>query len=158
MSADALGKMTMGNAPDSIPEFKGESRPRITVVEQVYYQPNEEGVEPLCIPSGFCYAPESDEQPYTRHVRLRDCWQEIDTGWYSPEKVGLLIVTNNSQDVIEVGVRVGESVTPISILLPEESIRVRPYDVEMFSLRMARTSIVNTSPASAKVTINILPG
>lgn len=69
-------------------------RPRITVVENVYHQlGNESPKQPVT--TRFYRWLETDEQVYTRKLKVGEQWQKLDTGWL--EEVGLLIVANEAE-------------------------------------------------------------
>jgi hypothetical protein len=133
-------------------------KPRLTIVECVYYQAPFED----CISAENRYdsAVEADEQPYIRKIKVGEQWQPIDSGWIMTP--GLLLIKNEpirfavqptqeqraeaASKVVEVSVCLEEKgrtqhsppkglPMTVTTLLPGESLRMRPAEFSTLRLR-----------------------
>ena len=104
-----------------------KQRPRMTVVETVYHRLP--GESPTSKDIGFSFDLESDEQIWERRMKVGPSWQPLDCGWV--ESVGMVLVKNESESVIEIGV----GLVPVQCVLPKESLRMRPYDSHVVMIR-----------------------
>lgn len=142
----------IGDTPEQPPRIVPVKSPRITVVENVYHQiPGENVNGPP--PSRFYRWLESDEQAYTRSIKIGMEWQELDLGWLKGKQGALLIITNNLKrlpsrkpsaeeenefysKVLEIGIleRDGK-VTPIAYIPIGEDIRLPPLSLDRYRIR-----------------------
>lgn len=71
------------------------SRPRVTVVEQAYYQSPDD--QPRVVETRYSQDLRTDEQPYLRLMKVTEEWKHIDHGWV--EDASWLIITNEEGKV-----------------------------------------------------------
>ena len=155
------------------------SRPRVTVVEQAYYQSPDD--QPRCVETRYSQDLETDEQPYLRLMKVPGEWTKLDCGWI--EEASLLILTNeegrigtvipsreereaSALRVVEVGWEVAAPpegprsmhspertppppIVPVLTVPPGRSIRVTPQLLRAMRLR-CRSGM-------ARVTVNLFP-
>lgn len=140
------------NMGDDNPIIVPVKKPRITIVSSVYHQiPGEKTLGPPR--SGFYRWLESDEQSYTRTVKIGEAWQPLDAGWLKDKEYSLLTIANSLKrlpsrkptpeeeeefysKVLEIGLleRDGE-VTPISYIPIGEDIRLPPLNFDRYRIR-----------------------
>lgn len=114
---------------------------RVVIVEKLYHAVP--GRNPTSIQEGFCRKIVCREQPYMREMRLTEQWVALDKGWI-PGDVGLVYISVGPNDpLVQVGVAVREItrqgrygdiavIQKFSRILPDESIRVSPFEDELF--------------------------
>lgn len=127
-------------------------QPRITIVSSVYHQiPGDKTSGP---PQSKYYRwLESDEQPYSRTVKVGIEWEPIDTGWLKDKEHSLLVITNSLKrlpsrkptpeeeaefysHVLEIGwIEQDNSVTPIGYIPVGEDIRISPLNMHRYRIR-----------------------
>lgn len=155
------------------------SRPRVTVVEQAYYQSPDD--QPRVVETRYTQDLQSDEQPYLRVMKLTEEWKPIDCGWI--EDASLLILTNEEgrvgtvippreeQDaaalkVVEVGWEVGAPPTgPRTMHSPEipppppivPCIAVPPGKSVRITPQLLRAMRLRCRSGMARVTVNLFP-
>lgn len=140
----------------------------LLVAESVYHQ---EGVsQPTVIADHFSFTRTlaSDEQPYTRRVKVGSEWQALDTGWLDGA-CGMLVLVNNeglnrqtiptaeerqetAARVIELGFcRDRDFAEPVAfgLVRPGESSRLEPTEPKALYLRCRS--------GTASVSIGLLP-
>lgn len=66
---------------------------RITIVETVYYQRADR--QPTSVCTRFSTRSDSEEQHFTRELRVGQEWQTIDFGWV--KSVGMLVIVNERE-------------------------------------------------------------
>lgn len=171
MSATATKLMPVTPAP--------KSRPRVTVVEQAYYQSPDD--QPRCVETRYSQDLASDEQPYLRLMKVTEEWKPVDHGWI--EEASLLILTNeegrigtvipsradleaSSMKVIEIGWQLEgppegprtmhspdrlppPPIVPFLVVHPGKSVRVTPQFLRAMRLR-CRSGM-------ARATVNLFP-
>jgi hypothetical protein len=119
------------------------SKSRIGVVESVYCQ--QPGDNPISAESRFSRWLNTDEQPYSRKIKVTEEWQPLDWGWL--KKASMLVVVNEEgrflqvqptpqercdaiSKVVEIGIAVcldgGTLNIPFAEILPRESSRFSP--------------------------------
>ena len=155
----------------AIPIMAKPSPARLTIVSVVYHQPL--GEEPHSFPHKISKPLTTDEQAYTRKLKVTQEWQPIDIGWLT--SLSLLLITNEegkyttqpseeeklaiSQRVLEVGIKVEGGYplsvtypgpTPIFLIGPGDSFSASPCNCKSLYLRCQNHSV-------AKVTINAFP-
>lgn len=64
---------------------------RLSVLNTVYHQPA--GEQPMAVVGNYCRWLESDEQPFSRRLRIGEEWQAIETGWI--RHAGLVVLKND---------------------------------------------------------------
>jgi hypothetical protein len=117
----------------------------ITVVEAIYY--TAEGQQPTAVETRFTRRVTSDEQVWTRRIKIGAEWVRLDTGWL--DKPSLVVLSNEagkglqtypsegekqniSGRIIEVGQEVGTQgmpgwyIVPFCLILPGEGHRLHP--------------------------------
>lgn len=141
-----------------------ERKPRITVVETVYHQAP--GQQPTSVECRHTKSLDSDEQPYTRRVKVGQEWQALDCGWL--EEASLLVLSNAKEQfavnptdeqrqeaearVVEVGIAAEDDdtrITPLFLIAPGDTFRGQPLGVKAIKLRCRK--------GEATVTINLFP-
>jgi hypothetical protein len=126
----------------------------LTVVEMVYHQLT--AGQPVVAESRFGRPLKTDEQPYRRTFRLGEHWISVETGWV--DRPAMLMITNEtgkrlvanptqqvrdelSRKIIEVGVSVcsviEDTVVPVFKILPGESFRGQPFEINSLRVRCA---------------------
>lgn len=145
-------------ADTGTPESSPKSS-RLIVVETVVHRRNTAG--PVGVSFSSCRLLETDEQSYTRELRVGEEWVPIDLGWLQ-ERVSVVVVENLGEDppatipneeekarresrVLEIGCRillsdsaappVKAAILPIYEILPGDSHRGRPVPEASFFLR-----------------------
>lgn len=123
---------------------------RIVVVENVYHQTEE--TNPVMVESRFSKKINSQEQPYTRIMKVGPPLVPVDLGWLKDAPLSMLLLQNASPkgekgSTVEVCGR-----TPVAdyILPPGESLRVQP--VEGFA------PLLRCPEGQAKVIVTAYPG
>lgn len=154
----------------AIPTMAKPFPARLTTVSVVYHQPL--GEEPHSFLHKTSKPLTTDEQAYTRKLKVTQEWQPIDTGWLT--SLSLLLITNEegkhttqpteeeklaiSQRVLEVGINVEDGYplsvacpgpTPVFLIGPGDSFSASPYDCSSLYLRC--------QSGVAKVTVNAFP-
>ena len=156
----------------AIPVRAKPSPARLTIVSVVYHQPL--GEEPHSFPHKISRPLLTDEQAYTRKLKVTQEWQPIDIGWLT--SLSLLLITNEegkyatqpseeeklaiSQKVLEIGFQGKVNYppaydlsslfpTPVFLIGPGDSFSASPCDCESLYLRC--------QSGVAKVTINAFP-
>ena len=139
-----------------------QRRDQLTVVESVYHQPAGEPARQFT--SRFSRPLEGDEQCYERRVTVGEEWMPIDCGWAGLP--AMLMLVNGAQtvpgvnptaeeraavseQVLEVGCLYRSQYNPIILILPGESCRFQPADVESFRVRCRS--------GNTKMTIRAIP-
>ena len=131
--------------PDAMVVEQTKQKPRMTVVETVYHRLP--GESPTSKDIGFSFDLESDEQIWERRMKVCSSWIPLDCGWV--ESVGMVIVKNESDSVIEIGVSLGGDQVPVQRLMPKESLRMRPHD--------SRTVLIRSVTGAAAIVITVYP-
>lgn len=139
--------------PDSVPTNEPSNAPRLTVVAHLYHSipgQNTEGPSP----SRFYRYLDSDEEAYTRNVKIGTEWSTLDTGWLKDKKHSCLILANTNRrvpskrrtlqqedadnsKVLEVGIE--DIHTGMVLVFAEiavnEDIRLSPVNIELYRIR-----------------------
>lgn len=138
------------NKPPRIVPVKS---PRITVVSNVYHQiPGEPPAAPP--PTRFYRWIESEEQAYSRTVKIGLGWNPIDLGWLVDKgEYSIIILTNSLKrlptrkpsaaeeqeffsKVLEVGLLGSDGeVTPIAYIPVGEDMRLSPLNLDKYRIR-----------------------
>jgi hypothetical protein len=171
---DAFKRANLNLGDPNGPTYKVSTpKGHISVVETVYHQLTDG--QPIAVESRFSRSTETDEQPYQRKITVTEEWKSIDHGWI--EQVGMLHLSNEEgvfsvmpteeekQEVLEKIVEIGVaeiqsfanakiSFSPANILvcliiLPQESMRVVPYDIPRLRIRCRK--------GTAKCIITLFP-
>lgn len=145
-------------------------RSRLTVVEKIYFQHEDEQPFGVDVKFGRNMQPEeSDDQVYFRKNKVGLDWTVVDHGWVCPKKVGCLLIQNNEGNfsrlpkvptleqmendrrrIIELGIIVNGEVQVISVIPPQESCRLVPIDVSNLYVRCQHEQ--------AKFSLYVFPG
>lgn len=154
------------NQPEELPPV-APTRPvkdRITVVEMVYHQ--HYGDSPTSLEHRYTRWLDSDEQVFTRRSKAIESWEPVDYGWIDPHKCGLLVLTNqegnftrtNPTDeereeaaakVIELAYETLNGISPPWYVLPGESMRAHPSNLDQLMIR--------SQSGKARYTLNLYP-
>ena len=81
---------------------KAQIKPRLTVVEKVYFQSPDD--EPVEASTSFSQEIESEEQPYSRKVTIKEGedWKLLDFGWVANEhECSMMVLENKGKNPIE---------------------------------------------------------
>lgn len=123
----------------------------LTVVERVYHQLDSD--QPTSVETSFTQRVMSDEQPYSRRMKVGEEWVPIGKGWL--EECAMLVLRNDPESrftipsdeekaadavkVIEVGTDIGTHgpfhVIRWAYLSPEKSLRIAPSDIDKIMVR-----------------------
>lgn len=122
---------------------------RLVIVEQVVHYPDEMSQPTSFEGLGFTRHLESDEQSYTRRIRITHEWQPLDVGWCKECGVSQLILRNeegrgltqnpSEEEREAIKGRIiwlasnengDDLMTPFAELRPGESLRISPTSVE----------------------------
>lgn len=130
-------------------------RSRIVVVETLYHQPMD-GSSPTSVDNRYGRMLETDEQPYTRLMKIDGIWRELDPGWLKAQvetgAVGMLLLRNEEKDkdaIVEVAF--GTPPVVFSSLPPGESLRLPcVQNLDKFRVR-------TRASRPLKVTLHLLP-
>lgn len=155
------------------------SRPRVTVVEQAYYQSPDD--QPRVVETRYSQDLQTDEQPYLRLMKVTEEWRHIDHGWVEDAswliisneegRVGTVIPSREEQaaaraKVVELGWEFAPPadgprtmhsperappppIAPVIEIKPGTSIRISPKFVRAIRLRC--------QSGMARVTVNLFP-
>lgn len=155
------------------------SRPRVTVVEQAYYQSPDD--QPRVVETRCTQDLTTDEQPYLRLMKVTEEWHRIDHGWIEDAswmivsneegRVGTVIPSREDQEaasarVVELGWEFAAPdegprtmhsppkpapppVLGVIEIKPGTSIRIQPRFLRAIRLRCQR--------GMARVTVNLFP-
>jgi hypothetical protein len=80
------------------PEIREPAGSKLTVVEQIYHHSPTSGSYSLDCRSSRSL--KTDEQPYSRRMKVDEQWQKIDIGWV--EKPSLVVVENREGQFMQV--------------------------------------------------------
>lgn len=123
---------------------------RITVVDTVYHQTTDTP-NPTVLMTRLCRPVVTEEQIYTRHLKLTTEWSEIDTGWV---KIPIMVIIQNNHDqppvsgatseqtlvdvysAVEIGVMAQDRVvTSLCLVIPGDSLRLTHPQVSNLRIR-----------------------
>lgn len=158
-----MGGLPIGSTPEEedkrweeepTPAGNGQWRynplgPRLTVVETVYYQPGERGVEES-VESRYSVLLTKDDQPYKRRLKIEkgEQWNPLDTAWI--REISLLHVTNEEKPETKIQLEIAflnNDMFPCLLLPPRESFRIRP----------GRSMFIRSPQGDAWITITAFP-
>lgn len=114
-------------------------KPRINVIEQVYWQ-GPDGNHTLC-ETRIGYMTECDDEPYQRNnIRIDLPWQQIDTGWLKDNPISQIVILNTGKKddaTIEVGIKVPNHnwILDYTSIKPGHSHRIDPTQVDTIYVR-----------------------
>lgn len=141
-------------------EIERPKHHRLTVAGQVYHQVLDQN--PQSVPIALTRNVKSDEQVYSRNIRVGDTWKPIDRGWFTladPEKgveenkIGLIVIGNDEgrgfhvqpteeerklalSRVVLVGYFIeGVGTFPVLKIRPGECWPIDPFDFSALRLR-----------------------
>jgi hypothetical protein len=137
------------------------TQPRLTVVQQVYYE-NEDGATQLAtLP--FTQTLESEEQPYSRTIKVAQEWTPIDLGWLkkgnngsNPNSISDLNFKASLFCIINMEGRHG-SVMPTEEELADTKSRIIDIGVEYTSIHLPKPVIVPFGYILPRGTLPIAP-
>lgn len=128
--------------------------PRLTVVEMVYHQPPD--AEGKCEDLRYCRSLLSEDEPYSRTMRLTTSWCPLDVGWVRGGCSALILINESPAPEVTPG---GRRITSSpehgveSCLLPQRSSRPGEGVVEV-SLRQ----LISYVDGKEEVLWRLLPG
>jgi hypothetical protein len=146
--------MTQLPPSTSKPITRPVQQSRLTVVETVHHQPAK-GQAISCESRYSRQLKDGDETPFIRTQTVDDTWKKVETGWI--KDCGMLVLSNEegkdrqtypsedekrdqAEKVIEVAVvNTVEgflNVYPFGLILPGESLRVHPANIELVYVRL----------------------
>ncbi len=142
-------------APDEIREVKDH----LTVVETVYHR--QYGEEATAVESRFTRELQTQEQSYTRRLKVEEEWRSLDTGWII--QVGMLVIQNTEGKFLQQIPSEADKAEALKktieikhdgsegcwLILPGESIRVCPSDASSLRIRCQL--------GTARFTVHIFP-
>lgn len=82
----------MGLRPTSIEILKEHGMNRITVVERIYFEAD--GQEPVHVDSSYSVPVKTNEQPFSRVLKVGGTWVPLPVGWFEDGKCSLLSISN----------------------------------------------------------------
>lgn len=122
-----------------------EGKDRLTIVETVYHR--QYGEEATSVESRFTRELETQEQPYTRRLKVEEDWRSLDVGWIA--QVGMLIIENTEGKFLHRNPTEAEKAETLKkileikhegsegcwLILPGESMRACPSDASSLRIR-----------------------
>lgn len=86
----------MNDEPQDTPRFDPQLRKvrvpnRLTIVDRVYHQPADEDPRDES-PPPYQIELHSEEEPYTRVMKLTNSWQPLDLGWLQGKEICMILV------------------------------------------------------------------
>lgn len=105
-------------------------KPRLTVTSAAYYQAPDQ--QPFQASSSFYAWLETDEQPYYRRLEVPTSGTPLNLGWI--EECSFLVLANDKESPCNVELRHKDSVIPLWIIPPGQSMQGTPVDIDSMRL------------------------